>query len=482
MINRPTNAMPGTADAESQLPLLGFPVPTGTAHPEQSINVAVNAHFCAKPSAISQRYSVQVFLTTRLDLMSHPFRDAIVTQAGTIGRYCQSVNDPVVVSENSLMWLSRLALWANADLTPDGLGRFLGATRVLMLLVFGFALLRTGASVLLTLASVLIGCAILRALGVRDSIYPFVLTLPLLHAGIYGVTRSTASVARDWRRLSAFALGMGMLTAFSASMRTIHLPMCVAMFGVFLLSLVAPATTLSRALPPATTLAAAGAGFVGGYAIYAAVFILPLRVSSDPNVSNYVYHTFAHQLVLGLAVPENDLSRREGIQWNDEVGFALARRAMPDVTYAGPKYEAALFRYYRRLWRTHPGEMFGVYAQKLRTAGTEVFLSAALVGAQLGIPRGPAEWLHRVTNGVVLLGFGMVMFIVSLRRHLAGRGSRVLIVALVSLAALTSLAEAFLTYSLFVGIYFSILLFFVFFAFLTLVQAAIDAVVPSAAL
>ena len=41
---------------------------------------------------------------------------------------------------------------------------------------------------------------------------------------------------------------------------------------------------------------------------------------------------------------------------------------------------------------------------------------------------------------------------------------------------------AFLTYSLFVGIYFSILLFFVFFAFLTLVQAAIDAVVPSAAL
>jgi hypothetical protein len=191
-------------------------------------------------------------------------------------------------------------------------------------------------------------------------------------------------------------------------------------------------------------------------------------------VPNYTYHTFAHELVLGLAVPENDLSRREGIHWSDEVGFALARRAIPDVTYLGPQYEAALLRYYRGLWRRHPGEMARVYAQKLRSAGTEVFLSAALVGTQFGIPRGPAEWLHRATNGVALVALGCVAFGAALRRHVGGRGNRLLIVALVSLAALTSLGESFVTYSLFVGIYSSILLFFVFFVFFMSVQAALD--------
>jgi len=42
------------------------------------------------------------------------------------------------------------------------------------------------------------------------------------------------------------------------------------------------------------------------------------------------------------------------------------------------------------------------------------------------------------------------------------------------LAALTSLAEGFLIYSIFVGIYASILLYFVFLVSLLLIQAALD--------
>ena len=52
----------------------GTAIPTGTAHPEQSINVAINAGYCGKPKLWSGRYSPQVFLTTRLDLMSAPLR------------------------------------------------------------------------------------------------------------------------------------------------------------------------------------------------------------------------------------------------------------------------------------------------------------------------------------------------------------------------------------------------------------------------
>jgi hypothetical protein len=195
----------------------------------------------------------------------------------------------------------------------------------------------------------------------------------------------------------------------------------------------------------------------------------------DPNVPNYTYHTFAHSLVIGLAVPENSLSRREGIEWNDEVGMKLARRAMPEVTYLGPSYERALLRYYGRLWRRHPGEMARVYFLKLRSAGTEVFLSAARVGTQFGIPPGPAEWLHRVTNGLTLVALALIAFVVALRRHMRGGGSRWLIVALLSLAALGALGEAFVMYSIFVTGYYAELLYFLFFLFLLAVQAAVDA-------
>jgi hypothetical protein len=51
-----------------------------------------------------------------------------------------------------------------------------------------------------------------------------------------------------------------------------------------------------------------------------------------------------------------------------------------------------------------------------------------------------------------------------------------LIVALVAFAALVSMGEGFLTYSIFTGIYYSIVLYFVFFLALVLMQAALDGV------
>jgi hypothetical protein len=268
---------------------------------------------------------------------------------------------------------------------------------------------------------------------------------------------------------------MGTLTAFSASMRTIHLPMCVAMFGLFLWTRYARRDR-SRSL--ATTLAAplggAAIAFAVGYSAYVALFVAPLRIPDDADVSNYVYHTFAHQLVLGLAVPENDLSRREGIQWDDMVGFALARRAVPDVTYLGPRYEEALLKYYKGLWRSYPGDMVRVYLAKLRSDGDEVFLSAARIGSAFAIPTVIGESLHKATNGFVLVLLAVGMCGGCLIRHVAGRGDRLLIVALVALAALTSLAEGFVIYSIFVGIYASILLYFVFLVSLLLIQTAVD--------
>jgi hypothetical protein len=454
----------------------GSTPPSSTNHATLSLNMALNARFCGTVGRLSSRYSPYVFLTKRADLMSHPFEETIAAEAGSLAEYCRTVTEPYVVSENSLMWLARLALGLDRDLTADGLGRFLASCRMLMLAVFGFALIRTGSPVLLTLAAVLVGCAILRGLGVRDTTYPFVLTLPLLHAAAYGLA-SASRFARNRRvALWTFTFGMGILTAYSASTRTILLPMSLAMFGVFLFALFKardPSQAVARSV---TLIAVATVAFGLGYAGYVRIFIELLRFKNNAAVSDYAYHTVAHPLVLGLAVPESSFSQREGIRWDDMVGLTLAQRVAPGVDLLGSQYETALLRYYGRLWRKHPRDMAMVYAQKLRSAGSGVFLSAANIGAEFGFPCGPAEWMHRVMNGVVLLAFGVVTFGIALVRQIRHHSSRMLIIALISVAGLAALGEAFLMYSLFMTIYYSELLFFVLFAFLISVQAAGDLV------
>jgi hypothetical protein len=458
----------------------GTQIPTTTAHPEQSVNVALNAAYCGKPQMYAQRYSAQNFLSGRPDLMSKPFRNVIAAMAGSLDNYCHYANEFVVVSENSLMWLMRLALWQNVHLTPDQLGDFLGGVRVAMLLVFGFALLRTGSSILFTLASLVVAGGVLRSLGVRDSIYPFVTAMPLLNAGLYGVAMSVPAIRRGGVWSWVFALAMGILTAFCASMRTVHLPMLFAMFGMFLLAMFVMRDRARAMAAISKGLVAGAVAFLVGYYAYLAVFVNPLRISSDPGVSNYVYHTFAHQLVIGLGVPENEFATREGIKWDDMVGFALAKRAMPKVIYLGPDYEAALLKYYRGLWREHPGEMLGVYAIKARSNGVGVFESVAGIGEWYYVPRVFGDTLHKITNGFAIMAMVLAAFLAALWQYLKSGQPRVLVMALVSLAALTSLAEGFITFSTFVGIYYSIVLFFMFFLAFVLIQAAADAVAAKA--
>ena len=453
---------------------------TGTAHPEQSINMAMNAAYCGKPSLWSSRYSPQVFLTTRPDLMSAPLRNVIAAMAGSVDAYCQTANEPVVVSENSLFWLTRLALWQNVHLTADQLGDFLGAIRIAMVLVFGFALLRTGSSVLFTLAAVIIGAGILRSLGVRDSIYPFVTCMPLMAAGLYGMAMSSPAIRRGGVWSVLFALAMGIVTAFCASMRTTHLYMLGAMFLIYLAMLFTGRDRARETPAVVKGLTAAAASFVVGYVAYLSVFIYPLRISDNPNVSNYVYHTFMHQVVLGLAVPDNAFAKSQGVAWDDMVGFGIAKRMDPKVTYYGPTYEGALLKFYTGLWRDHPREMLGVYALKMRSNGDEVFLSAAGVGERYYIPRIFGETMHKITNGFAIMAIVIAAFLAAMWRYLKTGRTRVLVIGMVALAALTSMGEGFLTYSIFVGIYYSIVLYFMFFLAFVLIQAAVDAAAAKA--
>src|SRR4051812_19499566 len=87
---------------------------------------------------------------------------------------------------------------------------------------------------------------------------------------------------------------------------------------------------------------------------------------------------------MGVSVPSTAFSEREGVKWDDNVGYAPAKRIDPALSYLGPGYEAALRTYYFGLWREHPSEMLRIYRLKIHELGGTL---AALVDTFFQVPR-----------------------------------------------------------------------------------------------
>ncbi len=449
--------------------------PAVTSHEVLSMNVALNARFCGTSGRLSSRFAPYDSLAAHREMMGRPLADVITANAGSVDAYCRTVTEPYMLAENSVMWLARAVMRLRPNTSADTIGNAFGALRLSMVLAFALALIWGGGSVAFAAAASFVGAEILRGLGIRETPYPFQMTLPLLVAAVCGIAALFDGVASRWR-MAALGLAMGAVAAFGGGLRTILLPAIAAMFATFVVVTLAADSARHRSAR-ITIAALAAAAFVAGYVAYVETFVAPLRVRANPAVSDYAYHTFAHPLVLGLAVPESPFTQREGIKWNDELGVTLARQIRPDVDLLGPGYERALLAYYARLWKRHPGEMARVYLYKLRWTGVGVFESVADVGAQFGIPSGPAEWLNRVTSGVAIVAFSLMTVAFATRRYLCSRRVDALIITLVGVAALGALAEAFVTYSIYVSAYYNELLYFMFLAMLFWIQAAVDAVV-----
>jgi hypothetical protein len=355
-------------------------------HAALSLHLAVADAQCGKKGRVSSGFDLAGAIAKDRRLVRVPLPDVIREVAGSLDVYCASVDREALNNENSLMLVMTWALKIAPRLSPGGLARVFGAIRFGLIAVFGFAMLLSGASVVLVLAAMLIATDVLQDLRhFQYTIYPFLAPIILGLAGLYVtlVRFALRPGARDqgpgtrkgrfrppargpralawWQAL--LSTGLGLLTAFFANMRSSHLPVYVLFFLAY--AVIVAKRDAARSIGRAALTAIAC--FALGYAAFTWLLIRPLT-PSGPH-SNMAHHVIAHPLVLALAVPPNDLSRREGIVWSDEAGLALARREIPDATYLGPDYERALFRYYRRLWREHPGEMIGIYWSKLAMAG-----------------------------------------------------------------------------------------------------------------
>jgi hypothetical protein len=193
-------------------------------------------------------------------------------------------------------------------------------------------------------------------------------------------------------------------------------------------------------------------GFCAAYGLFGWLLIRPLTIEPAHGGQASTHHVVAHPLVLGLAVPENALSRAEGIKWDDAVGLTLARRVDPQVRYLRQGYESALFLYYRQLWQRHPREMLGIYLDKLRIAGADMISTVRTSskspagGSVARLALWPLGWLR---GGLTLLLVYAGLCACSLALHVKRGSPFAFTVALVMLAGAGLHIESTLIYSLF---------------------------------
>ena len=435
-------------------------------HAALSLHLAVADAYCGKKGRVSTGYDLAGAIGKDRRLVRVPLPDIMRQAAGTVDAYCASVDREALNNENSLMLVMTWALKIAPQLSPGGLARVFGAIRFALIALLGFAILLSGGSVMLAAAAILICTDVLQDLRhFQYTIYPFLAPVLLGLAGLYVILVRHAP--RLIRYQALLSIGLGVLTAFFGNMRSSHLPIYLLFFLVYAI-VVARRDRARSGLRASLTAAAC---FAAGYAAFGWLLIRPL-IPSGPH-SNRTHHVIAHPLVLGLAVPPNDLSRREGIVWHDDAGLALARREIPDATYLGPDYEVALFRYYRRLWREHPAEMAGIYWSKLRSAGTGMLAEPGSETEYQSIARMLAFPGMR-PDGVLLMLLYAAILATAARTHRTSGTPLGLLFALLAVAAIAILSEAAIITPAFRLMYHAYLLIFTALVPLIAVQAAAD--------
>jgi hypothetical protein len=437
------------------------------SHMRTSYSHAISAVFCGTLKT-SGEFDLPAELTEHPAELFDPIRTLIERRYESMAKYCSSLRVPRIDSETSLMWTMRAILGIDPGLSTAGLGRALAATRLVMLAVLCVALSRAGASLLLTAAVAVAVCGVMHTLEpYQYNNNPFILSLPLLLIGLY--TWLLADVPPHHVTVAAAFAALGGVTAYCINMRTSHTPIYLAMFLVAL----AAFRRRHRAAPHLRAALVVGlAAFVVATLVVHTLLVRPMERLGGEGIA---HHPIAHPLVLALATPENDLSRRERLKWDDMVGLEVAKRVDPSATYLSPAYERALTHYYLNLWRTQPWAVLDVYRQKFAAAGGGVVEEAVHLLEYGGLPRRVGRRLAAVDVS------GFLIVAVTIATGICGwilyrRCDAVLGFAwtLLSVGAVGTILESALIMPRFYVFYHSVLLLYVLITPVVVIQVVVD--------
>lgn len=334
-------------------------------HAMSSMNMAIAWAYCGRPYHISSKFDVPGAMVKDDTLRALPVRDAIARVSGSLEAHCASLHG-LANNENSLMLTETAIMKAAPGASMAEVGWVLHGLRVAAILGFAFMLLALGGSVAMTAGVIVVMLDLLDAIrAFFYSNYPFLAVMVVASAAGYA-----AALRWRWgstpRRAVALGLGVGLLSAYAANIRTSYLPILVAHFGLFLAAEAWMSRAAARAWLRPLVMAA---GFAAAFIAFQTVMISRFFPEAQQQAQR---HSIAHPLVLALSAPPNDLSRELGITWLDSVGAEKALSVDPEAGFLGPKYDAALFAYYKQLWMTRPWDMLGVYWLKFGVVGPDM--------------------------------------------------------------------------------------------------------------
>jgi hypothetical protein len=369
------------------------PIFSRDGHAINSLDLAVTSAFCHSSATVSGEYLPGKVLSLNQQATTMPLRAVTETTAGSMARYCASAVQPYLNEDNSLSLLETLLIALRPDVSAASLARMLLFVKIAVIALVSVLMLSLGASVALTGASVVAAFAVLHVVvteGLAYSIHSWFFVLVLLNATVFAVLLTISTGFRRWSVPAALAAGF--VAAFSANMRSSYLPIYLAFALAYALAVYLKAG--------AKTSAAGLAAVVAGFALFQYPFII--RRIPDTHF-NHTFHDVLHPVVLGLALPANDLAAREGIAWEDGTGVIVARRIDAKADYFAPGYDAALMTYYRALWSRYPREMLAIYASKLKTAGADMLEQRV---------RFDDPWIRRALYPLKFVADGRVLFLI----------------------------------------------------------------------
>ena len=337
-----------------------------------SVFLATNKVLCKRDSMLSLKYydtmQHKIFEKEILNTPLLKLPKALLNDSEA-ANYCNSLEE-YQNNENTLVKLHFLLLQIYPEISLHQAVESLAIFRLLIVGVVLVILFALGFSLFLSVSAgiLILGANCFLTKYFPLSQYPFLLDGSLLYITL--VSFGLNMKLQKNITLILFSMVLGFIAALLVNLRTSFLPLTLVGALVYFLAQYFANKKNNIPKNQGKLIVVTAVVFMASF------FISHFNVFSLYNKNakvNFNHHPIVHSLVLGLANNDNELAKREGIEWNDSVGVQLAQQIDPQVTGLDSKYERTLFVYYKQLWSKNTTELASIYVERWYIAFQTMF-------------------------------------------------------------------------------------------------------------